>query len=66
MTKVHALPPVDSNQRYTIPEGCLYLKKGRSSLYRDIDEGKIRVIRDGGRVYVPGSELVRLSTLPAS
>lgn len=60
------LAPVDSNQRYEIPEGCAYLRCSRAKLYNDIAAGLVKVIKDGKRVYIPGSEIIRRSTLPAS
>ncbi len=58
-------PALDPLQRYTIPESNAVLRQSNAKTYGDIKTGKIRVIRDGGRTYVPGSELVRLSSLPA-
>lgn len=56
-------PPLDSQQRYDIRETSAYLRKSVSTLYVDIAEGKLRVIKDGGRTYVPGSEIARLSSV---
>ena len=57
------LSPVDSNQRYTIPEVLQYLRYSRKTLYEDIKAGRIRLIKDGRRSYVHGSELIRRSAL---
>lgn len=57
------LPPLDANQRYTIEEAIAYLRSSRATIYRDVEEGKLRVIRDRARTYVPGSELIRRSTV---
>jgi hypothetical protein len=57
-------PPLDPLQRYEIPETNALLRQSNAKTYGDIKSGKIRVIRDGGRTYVPGSEIVRLSSLP--
>jgi len=57
------LPPVDHQQRYEIPEASTYLRQSDAKTYLDIKQGKLRVIRDEGRTYVPGSEIIRRSTL---
>lgn len=58
-------PPLDPNQRYTVPEANALLRQSNAKTYQQIKAGIIRVIKDGGRTYVPGTELIRLSTLPA-
>lgn len=65
MSTVPALPPLDHHQRYTINESVCYLKIGRSRIYDLIRAGEIRTIRDGSRVFIPGTEIARRSTLPA-
>jgi len=55
----------DPRLRYTINEACALLRVSRAYLYGQIGDDAIRVIRDGRRVYVPGSEILRRSTLPA-
>lgn len=57
------LAPVDANQRYSIPESEQYLRVSRSEIYLRIQRGTLRVIKDGRRTFVPGSEIVRLSTI---
>lgn len=59
-----ALPPVDANQRYTIDEATAYLRQSRAKTYADIKAAVVRVIKDGARTYIPGSEIIRRSTLP--
>lgn len=61
-------PPVtvDANQRYSIYESCATLRVCRAQIYRDIRNGMLRTIREGKRQFVPGSELIRRSTLPAT
>lgn len=66
MSTPRTLPPVDPNQRYEIDEAKDYLRQSRSKTYSDIASGALRVIKDGGRTYVPGSEIVRRSTLQAA
>lgn len=63
--KQKRLAPVDSNQRYEIPEASAYLRQSDAKTYNDIKQGKLAVIRDEGRTYVPGSEIIRRSTLAA-
>lgn len=65
MSNVRSLPPIDPNQRYPLDESNLYLRQSRAKTYKDITAGLIKVIKDGKRVYIPGSELIRRSTLPA-
>jgi hypothetical protein len=54
------LAPLDTQQRYTIDEALKYYKTSRQSFYDKILP-RISVIREGKRVYVPGSEIARLS-----
>lgn len=60
------LPAVDPNQRYSIPEAEQYLRISRSELYLRIQRGSLRAIKDGRRTFIPGSEIVRVSTLPTT
>jgi hypothetical protein len=48
------LPPLDFNQRYSIPETNAYLRQSRAKTYKDIKAGKLEVIKDGKRTYVSG------------
>jgi hypothetical protein len=50
--------------RFTVAESASLLKQSVSKTWLDIRENKLQVIREGGRVYVPGSEIVRRSALP--
>jgi excisionase family DNA binding protein len=59
-----ALPPVDVNSRYTVDEAVALLRSSRPTIYHMIAAKKLCVLRDGRRVYVPGSEIARLSQLP--
>ena len=65
MQSAVTLPPVDARQRYSIPEGVQYLRLSRSEIYARIKSGTIKVIKDGKRTFVPGTEIIRLSTLPS-
>jgi excisionase family DNA binding protein len=57
--------PPSPIERYTIDEACAYLRCSPAKIFPQIADGTIRVIREGRRTYVPGSEIVRLSTLSA-
>jgi excisionase family DNA binding protein len=59
------LPALDLNQRYTLAETCDYLRISRPSLYKKIDAGEIRLIEEGARRFVPGTEIARNSTIAA-
>lgn len=48
------LPPLDLNQRYTIPEATAYLRQSRAKTYTDIKDGKLPILKDGKRTYVAG------------
>lgn len=63
--KAHQPIPLDPNQRYTIKEALAYLRCSRARLYLKEAAGEIRLLRDGRRTYVPGSEIARVSRLPA-
>jgi len=57
---------LDPLQRYSIPEANALLRQSNARTYQQIKAGELRVIKDGGRSYVPGSEIVRRSTLPVA
>jgi hypothetical protein len=57
------LPPVDVAQRYTIVEAIGYLRISHASVYKEINAGRIKVLKQGKRTFVPGSEIARLSRL---
>ncbi len=60
------LPPLDELQRYSIPEAIAYLRKSRKTVYDDIRAGRLRVLKEGKRTFVPGSEIARRSRLPVA
>lgn len=64
-TPKHAAAPavIDPNQRWSLAETNTILRQSAAKTFKDIKEGKLRVIKDGRRTYVPGSELIRRSTL---
>ncbi len=59
--KVSRLPPLDIQQRYTIPETCAYLRISRSRFYTKLKANEIAIIKDGGRVLVAGAEIAAQS-----
>ena len=59
-----ALAALDQAQRYTIAEAALYLRSSAWSVFRDIREGRLVVIREGARTFIPGSEIARRSRIP--
>lgn len=65
MAKLVSLPPLDIVQRYEIDDACGYLKQSRGKTYKDIAAGRLKIIKDGRRTYVPGSEIARVSAVPS-
>jgi excisionase family DNA binding protein len=59
------LAPLDERQRYTVAEAISYLRTSRRSFYQLIAQGRLRPIKERRRTYVPGSEIVRLSSVPS-
>lgn len=57
------LAPLDIQQRYTVAESALYLRSSLWSVFRDIREGRLTVIREGARTFIPGSEIARRSRI---
>lgn len=58
------LPMLNPLQRYTVHQANEYLRQSSATTYSQIKRGELRVIKDGGRTYIPGSEIIRKSTLP--
>ena len=57
-----ALPALDPLQRYSVDEALAYLRTSRQSFYSKlVNTGRIALIREAGRRFVPGSEIARLS-----
>lgn len=50
--------------RYSITEAAHLLRQSVSKTWVDVREKRLAVIREGGRVFVPGAEIVRRSSLP--
>lgn len=63
--KINQLPPLDPLQRYSVPEAAAYLRICIALVNRRIADGSLASIKDGKRRYIPGSEIARLSALPA-
>jgi hypothetical protein len=63
--KFHVAPmaPIDVNQRYRPDEACAYWRISRAQLTKDIADNKIKVIREGTMVRIPGTEIIRRSTI---
>src|SRR5882724_7315243 len=55
--------PLDVARRYTIAEAVSYLRISHASIYKEINCGRMRVLKHGKRTFVPGSEIARLSRL---
>lgn len=67
--KRYEIPPglvLDERQRYAVPEASAILRQCESKTWRDIREGKLQTIKDGGRTYVSGASLILRSTPSAS
>jgi excisionase family DNA binding protein len=54
---------LDPAQRYTVIEACALLRCSRGHLYKLINADQLRVIREGKRTYVPGTEIVARSRI---
>ena len=60
------LPPLDPKQRYSINETNAYLRQSRAKTYKDIKDGKLAVIKDGRRTYIPGAAIAARSSIEAA
>ena len=45
-----------------IPDACLALGIGKSTIYKLAAEGKVKLVRIAGRTVVPESEIVRIAS----
>jgi hypothetical protein len=52
---------IDPLQRHTINEATALLRQSRAKTYADIRNNKLKIIKDGARTYIHGSELIRRS-----
>lgn len=62
--KVRPVPPLEPHRRYTVPAASELLSQSRAKTYLDIRAGTLAFIKDGRRTYIPGTEIIRRSTLP--
>jgi hypothetical protein len=62
--EARVFPPLEPHRRYTIPAASGLLSQSRAKTYLDIRAGVLAVIKDGRRTYIPGTEIIRRSTLP--
>lgn len=60
------LAPLDPQQRYSINETNAYLRQSRAKTYQDIKAGKLAVIKDGRRTYIPGAAIAARSSMKAA
>lgn len=62
---VTPLEPLDPLRRYPVAVANRYLSQSNAKTYQDIKRGLLKVIRDGGRTYIPAAEIIRRSTIEA-
>jgi len=62
-TRRVAAPTFDERLRYTMDEASALLRQSVAKTWVDAKQGRIALLRDGGRTYVPGSEIARRSRL---
>jgi hypothetical protein len=63
MTDQIHFAPLDPLQRYTVVEALAYLRISRNRLYQDINAGRLKILKDGKRTFIPGSEIIRRSRI---
>jgi hypothetical protein len=51
-------------KRYSVAVACDWLDLSRDAVFKRIRNGVIKSFKDGGRRYINGSELLRLSRAP--
>jgi len=61
--QTQVLPAFSRELRYPVEVAAGFLSVSRAHLWKHIKAGTIATIRDGKRVFVPGTEIVRLSSL---
>jgi hypothetical protein len=59
-----SLPPLDSQQRYSISEASALLRQCRAKTYKDIAAGRIEAFKDGSRTYITGRSIIARSAPP--
>ncbi|MGK2926498.1 MAG: helix-turn-helix domain-containing protein [Lysobacterales bacterium] len=60
------LPPLDTLQRYSVPEASAYLRQSRAKTYQDIAAKRLPIIKDGRRTYIPGTAIAERSSIGAA
>ena len=63
-SKIRIQQDVDSKRRYSISESAEYLGLSEATINRRISLRKILALKDGGRRFVMGAELLRYSSNP--
>jgi hypothetical protein len=58
-----AVRPFHPELRYRVWEAAAHLGQSEPKTWNDIRNGCLRVIREGKMTFVPGSEIVRRSTI---
>ena len=66
MSKQIPLAPLDPLRRYSINQAIAYLGSSRATVYKNISAGTLKIIKDGKRTFVPGSEIVRRSSVSSA
>jgi hypothetical protein len=61
-----AVPTLDPARRYTVPDASALLSQSVAKTYQQLKDGVLASIKDGKRRYIPGSEIVRRSSLNAN
>jgi hypothetical protein len=59
-------PVFDPRLRYSVDTAAQFLNQSRAKLYIDIREGRLAVIREGRRTFVPGTEIARRCSISAA
>lgn len=55
---------IDPNRRYRImPDAVALLGISRAKIYERFDAGELRFIKDGGRIFILGREIIRYSAI---
>jgi hypothetical protein len=54
---------IDPNKRYSISVANELLDQSNSKTYEDIAAGRLKVLKDGRRSYIHGSEIIRRSAV---
>jgi excisionase family DNA binding protein len=55
-------PSIDAPKARRIPDACHVLGISRATIYKLASQGKVRLVRIGGRTVVPETEIDRLAS----